>query len=70
MTVVPEVFPCEQDRAQFQHFAELPGIELYQAHISRYAFEPHTHEAFGLAPSNPARSATAAPIMSRRCIRW
>ncbi len=48
MTVVPEVFPCEQDRAQFQHFAELPGIELYQAHISRYAFEPHTHEAFGI----------------------
>ncbi|MCZ4059535.1 AraC family transcriptional regulator [Pantoea sp. LMR881] len=28
--------------------SELPGIELYQAHISRYAFEPHTHEAFGI----------------------
>lgn len=48
MKVVPDIFPCEQDRAQFQHFAELPGIELYQAHISRYAFEPHTHEAFGI----------------------
>ncbi len=48
MKVVPEIFPCEQDRAQFQHFAELPGVELYQAHITRYAFEPHTHEAFGI----------------------
>ena len=48
MKVVPDIFPCEQDRAQFQHCADLPGIELYQAHISRYAFEPHTHEAFGI----------------------
>ncbi|MDE1189968.1 MAG: AraC family transcriptional regulator [Pantoea sp.] len=48
MSVVPAIFPCERDRAQFQQFAELPGIELYQAHISRYAFEPHTHEAFGI----------------------
>ncbi len=48
MQVVPEIFPCEQDRAQFRHFADLPGVELYQAHISRYAFEPHTHEAFGI----------------------
>ncbi|MDP0989532.1 hypothetical protein Q6249_28260, partial [Klebsiella pneumoniae] len=21
---------------------QLPGVELYHAHISRYAFEPHT----------------------------
>ena len=48
MKVVPEIFPDKCDQAQFQHFAELPGIELYQAHISRYAFEPHTHEAFGI----------------------
>mgnify|MGYP004713333761 CR=1 FL=1 len=48
MNVVPEIFPDKCDQAQFQHFAELPGIELYQAHISRYAFEPHTHEAFGI----------------------
>lgn len=48
MDVVPEVFPDKCDRAEFQRFAELPGIELYQAHISRYAFEPHTHEAFGI----------------------
>jgi AraC-like DNA-binding protein len=25
-----------------------PGVELYRAHIVRHAFEPHTHEAFGL----------------------
>ncbi len=48
MDVVPEIFPCEQDRAEFCHFAGLPGIELYQAHITRYAFAPHTHEAFGI----------------------
>lgn len=48
MSVVPAVFPCEKDRARFRQLAELPGIELYQAHISRYAFEPHTHEAFGI----------------------
>ncbi|WP_312241151.1 AraC family transcriptional regulator [Pantoea sp.] len=48
MSVVPSVFPCEKDRAQFRSLPELPGVELYQAHISRYAFEPHTHEAFGI----------------------
>lgn len=48
MEGVPAIFPCEKDRAQFQQLSELPGVELYQAHISRYAFEPHTHEAFGI----------------------
>lgn len=48
MEGVPAIFPCETDRAQFQQLSELPGVELYQAHISRYAFEPHTHEAFGI----------------------
>lgn len=48
MEGVPASFPCEKDRARFQQFADLPGVELYQAHISRYAFEPHTHEAFGI----------------------
>lgn len=24
------------------------ALELYHAHISDYAFEPHTHEAFGI----------------------
>ena len=48
MSVVPSMFPCEKDRAQFRQLPELPGVELYQAHISRYAFEPHTHEAYGI----------------------
>lgn len=48
MQGVPEQFPYEKDRAQFRHLPALPGVELYHAHISRYAFEPHTHEAFGI----------------------
>ncbi|MEN4769964.1 AraC family transcriptional regulator [Duffyella gerundensis] len=48
MNVVPAQFPCEKDRAQFRQLAGLSGVELYHAHISRYAFEPHTHEAFGI----------------------
>ncbi|WNN44014.1 AraC family transcriptional regulator [Winslowiella toletana] len=48
MQGVPEQFPCEKDRAQFRHLPSLPGVELYHAHISSYAFEPHTHEAFGI----------------------
>lgn len=31
----------------FCHLA-IAGLELYHAHISDYAFEPHTHEAFGI----------------------
>jgi len=45
---VPEQFFDERDSARFRHLAQLPGVELYHAHISRYAFEPHTHEAFGI----------------------
>lgn len=48
MQGVPEHFIDERDRAQFRHLPQLPGVELYHAHISRYAFEPHTHEAFGI----------------------
>ncbi|PKH22331.1 AraC family transcriptional regulator [Enterobacterales bacterium CwR94] len=48
MEGVPEQFECETDRARFRHFAALEGVELYHAHISRYAFQPHTHEAFGI----------------------
>jgi hypothetical protein len=45
---VPEQFIDEKDSARFRHLAQVPGVELYHAHISRYAFEPHTHEAFGI----------------------
>ncbi|WP_435951901.1 AraC family ligand binding domain-containing protein [Dryocola sp. BD626] len=48
MQGVPEQFNDEKDNAQFRHLPQLPGVELYHAHISRYAFEPHTHEAFGI----------------------
>jgi AraC-like DNA-binding protein len=45
---VPDQFTDETDSARFRHLAQVPGVELYHAHISRYAFEPHTHEAFGI----------------------
>ena len=48
MEGVPEQFNDEKDSARFRHLAQVPGLELYHAHISRYAFEPHTHEAFGI----------------------
>jgi AraC-like DNA-binding protein len=48
MQGVPEQFSDERDSARFRHLAQVPGVELYHAHISRYAFEPHTHEAFGI----------------------
>jgi hypothetical protein len=48
MQGVPPQFSDEKDRARFRHLEQLPGVELYHAHISRYAFEPHTHEAFGI----------------------
>ncbi len=43
---VPQVFEHTIDRAEF--CLPVPGVELYRAHIVRHAFEPHTHEAFGL----------------------
>jgi AraC-like DNA-binding protein len=48
MQGVPEHFEHQQDRAQFRQPAHRPGVELYRAHIVRHAFEPHTHEAYGL----------------------
>ncbi len=45
---VPQAFDHADDRAEFRRLAQRPGIELYRAHIIRHAFEPHTHEAFGL----------------------
>ncbi|AVJ27795.1 AraC family transcriptional regulator [Achromobacter spanius] len=48
ITGVPAAFDHPNDRAQFRRVAHQPGVELYRAHIIRHAFEPHTHEAFGL----------------------
>lgn len=47
-TDTPEVFHVPLDRAQFRRVPSRPGVELYKAHIVHHAFEPHTHEAFGL----------------------
>lgn len=45
---VPQRFDHPQDAAEFRRPAHREGVELYRAHIVRHAFEPHTHEAFGL----------------------
>jgi AraC-like DNA-binding protein len=48
MNGVPLDFDHVTDRAAFRRPAHRAGIELYQAHIVRHAFEPHTHDAYGL----------------------
>jgi AraC-like DNA-binding protein len=45
---VPDHFDHPLDAAEFMRPAHRPGVELYRAHIVRHAFEPHTHDAFGL----------------------
>lgn len=45
---VPAHFDHACDRAEFRRPAHRAGVELYRAHIVHHAFEPHTHEAFGL----------------------
>ncbi len=47
MQGVPEQFNFPLDRAEFRAISGRPGVELYRAHIVQYAFEPHTHEAYG-----------------------
>ena len=47
MQGVPEQFESPQDRAEFRVIPGREGFELYRAHIVRYAFEPHTHQAYG-----------------------
>lgn len=48
MQGVPDRFDDTTDRAEFRCPAHRAGVELYRAHIVRHAFDPHTHEAFGL----------------------
>jgi len=48
MQGVPSQPGKAQDFAEFRQPFRRTGIELYRAHILRHAFEPHTHEAFGL----------------------
>lgn len=72
MQGVPAQFVDAFDAAQFRQPAHRPGVELYRAHIVRHAFEPHTHEAYGLGAieSGSNASVTAAAITSRRRTRW
>lgn len=44
---VPARFEHPHDAAQFKRLHR-EGLELYQAHIVRFAFDPHVHEGFGL----------------------
>lgn len=48
MQGVPSQFASRRDAAEFRLAAHRPGVELYRAHIVRHAFEPHTHDGFGL----------------------
>lgn len=44
----PSTFSPPGDAAEFRLTAHRPGVELYRAHIVRHAFDPHTHDGFGL----------------------
>ena len=48
MQGVPSQLSSQRDAAEFRLAAHRPGVELYRAHIVRHAFEPHTHDGFGL----------------------
>ncbi len=48
MQGVPDSFDHSFDQADYKVVPQHPGVELFRAHIVRHAFEPHTHQAFGL----------------------
>lgn len=48
MQGVPSRFPSRHDAAEFRLAGHRAGVELYRAHIVRHAFDPHTHDGFGL----------------------
>lgn len=72
MQGVPEKFEHPKDVAHFRRPAHRDGIELYRAHIVRHAFEPHTHEAYGVGAieSGVEGSAMVAASIWHRRIRW
>jgi AraC-like DNA-binding protein len=47
MPSIRQRFEFPSDCAEFRTPPGRAGVELYQAHIVRHAFEPHTHEAYG-----------------------
>ena len=78
MSGVPARFENPRDRAEFKRIHRA-GVELYRAHIVEYAFDPHTHEAFGLGAviDIAALGADLVPdpeslqaTISRRRSRW
>jgi len=48
MSVVPAQFDNQRDFAEFRRASFRPGLELYRAQILRHAFEPHSHDGFGI----------------------
>lgn len=48
MEAVPDHFESALDGAQFRALAGVDGVELYRAQLVHHAFEPHTHEGYGL----------------------
>ena len=48
MHAVPDTFEHPLDAAEFKRPRTAPAMELYLRPIVRHAFEPHTHEAYGL----------------------
>ncbi len=48
MQGVPSQLSSRRDAAEFRLATHRDGVELYRAHIVRHAFEPHTHDGFGL----------------------
>ncbi len=52
MQGVPLGFEDTADRAEFRAMSHRAGLELFRARIVRYAFEPHTHAAYGVGVIN------------------
>lgn len=48
MQGVPSQLTSRRDAAEFRLASHREGVELYRAHIVRHAFEPHTHDGYGL----------------------
>lgn len=45
---VPDPMQHSADRAAFRYPAQWPGADLYRARIIHHAFEPHTHDGYGV----------------------
>ena len=72
MHAVPDTFEHPLDAAEFKRPRTAPAWSCTARHIVRHAFEPHTHEAYGLGAieAGVERSATAARSTLHRPTRW